>query len=99
MVGRPDSDETIVAPDIAIEVVWTSGGIDKLEVYRLLGVQEVWFWQKGRLSFHALRGSTYVSLARSEVLPTLDPAVIEQCMTEPSQTAAVAALRRRLRGE
>jgi hypothetical protein len=28
-------------PDIAIEVVWTSGGIDKLEVYRGLDVPEV----------------------------------------------------------
>src|SRR5262245_22588951 len=25
-------------PDVAIEVVWTSGGIDKLDVYRKLGV-------------------------------------------------------------
>jgi Uma2 family endonuclease len=97
VVGRPDSDETIAAPDIAIEVVWTSGGIDKLEVYRLLGVRDVWFWQNGRLSFHALRGSTYAPVPRSEVVPALDPAVIEQCMTEPSQTAAVAALRRLLR--
>ncbi|HEU4620176.1 MAG TPA: Uma2 family endonuclease [Gammaproteobacteria bacterium] len=29
-------------PDLAIEVVWTSGGIDKLEVYRKLGVRELW---------------------------------------------------------
>jgi Uma2 family endonuclease len=32
------------APDIVIEVVWTSGGIDKLEVWRKLGAREVWFW-------------------------------------------------------
>ena len=96
VVGRPGSDESIVAPDIAIEVVWTSGGIDKLEVYRLLGVREVWFWQEARLSFYALRGTSYVAVQRSEVLPELDPVVIEQCLTEPSQTAAVAALRRAL---
>jgi len=97
VVGRPDSDESIVAPDIAIEVVWTSGGIDKLEVYRLLGVREVWFWQDGRLTFHALRGAIYVAIPRSEVLPALDPALIEGCMTELSQTAAVASLRRAFR--
>src|SRR5207247_1067652 len=45
VVGRPDSDESIDVPDIAIEVVQTSGGIDKLEVYRGLGVREVWFWR------------------------------------------------------
>jgi hypothetical protein len=32
-------------PDIAIEVIWTSGGIDKLEVYRKLGVREVWYYE------------------------------------------------------
>jgi len=30
-------------PDIAIEVIRTSGGIDKLEVYRGPEVPEVWF--------------------------------------------------------
>ena len=59
----------------------------------------MWFGRNDRLGFHALRGSTYVSIPRGEVLPPLDPVVIMQCMTEPSQTEAVAALRRRLRGE
>ena len=33
-------------PDLAIEIVLTSGGVDKLKVYQKLGVKEVWFWQK-----------------------------------------------------
>ena len=32
-LGRP------TRPDLAVEVIWTSGGIDKLEVYRGLGVR------------------------------------------------------------
>ena len=36
-------------PDIALEIVITSGGLDKLEVYRGLGVQEVWFWQNQQM--------------------------------------------------
>ncbi len=28
-------------PDLAIEVIWTSGGLAKLEIYRKLGVAEV----------------------------------------------------------
>ncbi|GET38005.1 protein of unknown function DUF820 [Microseira wollei NIES-4236] len=35
-------------PDIAIEVVVSSGGLDKLEVYKPLGVREVWFFQKNK---------------------------------------------------
>ena len=34
-------------PDIALEVVWTSGGLDKLAVYYRLEVPEVWVWEKG----------------------------------------------------
>jgi hypothetical protein len=30
-------------------VIWTSGGIDKLEVYRRLRVREVWIWKSGRI--------------------------------------------------
>jgi Uma2 family endonuclease len=97
VVGRPESDEAIQVPDFAIEVVFTSGGINKLEVYRKLGVREVWFWRGEHLTFHALRGDQYVAIAQSEILPDLDVALIARCMQEPSQTQAVAALRRALR--
>lgn len=85
------------APDIAIEVIWTHGGIDKLEVYRKLAVREVWIWADGALSFHLLRGSRYVSAPRSELLPKLDPAQIARFMSEGTQTDAVRGLRRALR--
>jgi len=35
-------------PDIAIEVVVTSGGINSLEVYKGLKVPEVWFWENNQ---------------------------------------------------
>jgi len=44
-------------PDLAIEVVWTSGALDKLAVYAGLGVGEVWFWREGRIEVHVLRGA------------------------------------------
>ena len=88
----------VTVPDFAIEVVWTSGGIDKLEVYRKLGVREVWIWERGELHFHLLRGDRYVRGPRSQVVPELDPALIESCMKSPSQTAAVKALRVSMRG-
>ena len=34
-------------PDLAIEVIHTSGGISKLDVYRKLAVPEVWIWKGG----------------------------------------------------
>lgn len=91
--GRLDA----TCPDIAIEVVWTSGGIDKLEVWRKLGAREVWFWERGSLTFHALRGDVYERIERSELLPDLDPAILVSCMSEPRQAAAVRRLRAILR--
>lgn len=88
--------EQATAPDIAIEVVWTRGGIDKLEVYRKLGVREVWIWADGALTFHLLRGGRYVAAARSERLPKLDPALIARFMSGGTQTDAVRGLRRAL---
>ncbi|WP_233258640.1 Uma2 family endonuclease [[Phormidium] sp. ETS-05] len=40
-------------PDLAIEVIVTSGGIDKLEVYRRLNVREVWFWENDQFRLYA----------------------------------------------
>jgi Uma2 family endonuclease len=48
------SDQSRQTPDLVIEVVWTSGGIDKLEAYRRLGVPEVWFWKNDRIQIHVL---------------------------------------------
>jgi Uma2 family endonuclease len=59
-------------PHLAIEVVWTSGRLDKLQVYRKLGVREVWYWRRGVLSAYALRGDAYEEIATSEVLPGID---------------------------
>jgi Uma2 family endonuclease len=91
------SFEGKTAPDIAIEVVWTSGGLDKLEVWRKLGAREVWFWDHGELSFHVLRGSHYVREERSAILPKLDPALLTRFMGASSQTVAVKELRRAMR--
>jgi Uma2 family endonuclease len=92
-VAKSDDDR----PDVAIEVVWTSGGINKLEVYRKLGVREVWFYERGTLRFFALRSSSgderYDEIARSELLPELPINLLLAAMQEPDQTSAVKALR------
>lgn len=46
-------------PDLAIEVVFSSGGIEDLKKYRILGVSEVWFWQNNELTFYRLQDSGY----------------------------------------
>jgi Uma2 family endonuclease len=80
--GEPDecyivgADQAKDRPDFVIEVVWTSGGIDKLEVYSRLGIAEVWFWIDGKLQFHVLRAGSYERAAQSSFLPGLDPELL-----------------------
>jgi Uma2 family endonuclease len=86
------------APDVTIEVVWTSGGLDKLTVYAGLGVREVWIWKDESLTFHALRHGRYERIARSELLPALDPELIGGHMVaDTSQSQAVRDLRAAMR--
>lgn len=60
-------------PDLAIEVVYSSGGILDLEKYKYLGVKEVWFWQNNRIKFYGLIDSDYVELHNSDCLSQLSP--------------------------
>jgi Uma2 family endonuclease len=85
-------------PDLAIEVVWTSGGIDKLEVYRGLGVKEVWFWKEDRITVWELTDERYAERDRSRLLPDLDFVRLAGFLDLPSQTQAVIALRAWVRG-
>lgn len=80
-------------PDLAIEVVWTSGGLDKLEIYRKLGVREVWFWRRGRVTAHALRGTRYEAVERSEVLPGIDLAQLASFIDRKTTSRAMREYR------
>lgn len=86
-------------PDIAIEVVWTHGGIDKLEIYRKLDVPEVWMWDQGKIVVHHLRGEAYVTATRSELLPDLDLGALVSFLDTENQTQAVRDYRARIRGD
>jgi Uma2 family endonuclease len=86
-------------PDIAFEVVWTSGGLDKLDVYAGLGVPEVWLWMEGALTVHALGARGYRKVKRSRFLPGLDPAELGRYLERTDQTKAVIEFLASLRGE
>jgi Uma2 family endonuclease len=59
-------------PDLAIEIVVTSGGINDLLIYQGLGVPEVWFWQNHQFSLYYLGGNKYEQINQSQLLPDLD---------------------------
>jgi Uma2 family endonuclease len=64
-------------PDLALEITVTSGGIQVLEIYRRVGVPEVWFWEDGVISIYCLRDEGYELVSGSELLPELDIRSIE----------------------
>jgi Uma2 family endonuclease len=69
-------------PDLSIEVVFTSGNINKLDRYQALGVTEVWFWEDGVLTLYHLRDAGYDRIQRSELpgLIDLDLELLKSCI-------------------
>ena len=67
-------------PDLAVEVVVTSGGINKLEAYKRLQIPEVWFWENGALRMYSLGADGYAEVDRSFVLPELDIVLLVKCI-------------------
>jgi Uma2 family endonuclease len=85
-------------PDLAIEVNWTRGGLQKLDIYRGLGVREVWMLDRTlRVQVHALRPHGYELIEASELLPKLDLAWLAGFLSHESQSQAVRALRGAMR--
>lgn len=96
ILGDPEGREK---PDLAIEVIWTSGGLDKLAIYRGLGVPEVWFWEEAAVVPYVLREGGYELRPRSLLLPGLDLEALARLAERPDQTEAVREFRARLRAE
>jgi Uma2 family endonuclease len=86
-------DQARESPHLAIEVVWTSGGVDKLEIYRRLGIGEVWTWRDGRIEVHVLRDNRYVESDRSALFPDLDLPRLASFLDRPTVLQAVRAFR------
>lgn len=91
---RPDA----LRPDLAIEVVWTHGGLNKLELYRELGVAEIWIWSRGRIQVHVLRGNRYEPATESSALPGIDVAELASFVDRPTTSAAMREYRAKLSG-
>jgi Uma2 family endonuclease len=69
-------------PDLSIEVVYISGGLNKLPKYQALGVPEIWFWEDGTLWLYHLREDGYQEVIQSQLsgLETLDIDLLKRCI-------------------
>lgn len=99
---EPDESYTLGGrkplPDLAIEVMFSAPKLDKLEVYRGLGVPEVWIWRDGQLVVHLLGTNGYKISSKSKLFPSLDVALLASFVRiDESQTALVKRFRAALR--
>lgn len=92
--GTPDesycigSDKEI--PDIAIEIIVTSGTIDRRELYEPTKVPEVWFWKIDQLRvFHLHESGEYEEVSQSEFFPDLDLNLLVKYMGYSDQYDAI----------
>lgn len=104
VAAEPDESYSVgtrtQAEDLMIEVVHTSGGIDKLEVFRRLGEREVWFWINSRLWVFVLVDGAYQERDASVALAGIDLRELERIVTtadDAHQTEAIRAYRAALR--
>jgi Uma2 family endonuclease len=92
--GRKEPDESYnfgakkPIPDLVIEVIITSGGIDLLQLYQRLEVPEVWLWQDGTIELYRLE-CNYQKIDRSHFLPDLDLTILAKYINYHDQYDAV----------
>ncbi|MEB3291525.1 MAG: Uma2 family endonuclease [Synechococcales bacterium] len=95
--AQPDESYEIGDFKLVIEVIVSHGAIAKLELYKTLTIDEVWFWEDGILSLYHLLNGQYQRVDRSQIpaLAQLDITVLTQCilMGETQWNQAVKTLR------
>ncbi len=98
IAGNPET-RSLNIPDLAIEIVVTSGGLNQLAAYQKLQIPEVWFWQNDRISLHFLKDdrSGYDLILQSRILPTLDLDLLHECLAIENHPLAIKTFKQQLR--
>ncbi|AFY70719.1 protein of unknown function DUF820 [Thalassoporum mexicanum PCC 7367] len=83
-------------PDLAIEIIISSGSPAKLDKYAKFAIPEVWFWQNSQIMVYQWQGENaddgYELSDRSGLLPELDLNLLTSCMQMDSRIRAVQTL-------
>jgi Uma2 family endonuclease len=69
-------------PDLAIEVIFSSGSVEDLEKYQKLGVKEVWFWINNQLEIHILIDHSYKKQNSSDNLAGLNIKLLNKYISQ-----------------
>src|SRR5438552_592074 len=81
-------------PDLVLEIALTSGGVNKLEIYRRFKVPEVWFWRGNKLEILILdNAGAYKLVRKSRLFSSLNLSLIERCLAMDTWQQARKAFR------
>ena len=69
-------------PDLAVEVIFSSGSVEDLDKYQKLGVIEVWFWLNNRLEIYVLVDDRYQKQNNSNSLANLDVKLLDKYISQ-----------------
>jgi Uma2 family endonuclease len=102
--GTPDESYSIgtekEVPDIVIEIIVTSGTINRKELYKPKKVPEVWFWKSNSIKIFRLNEQgEYEQVNRSGFFPDLDPALLLNYIAMPDQYDAVVEFEQVIRNQ
>ncbi|MCC5665955.1 Uma2 family endonuclease [Nostoc sp. CHAB 5784] len=102
--GTPDESYSIgtekEVPDIVIEIIVTSGSINRKELYKPKKVPEVWFWKSNSIQIFRLSESgEYEEVNRSGFFPNLDPALLLHYIAMPDQYDALIEFEQVIRNQ
>ncbi len=80
--GEPDESYQIGEFTLVLEVIFTRSSLNKLALYNVLGIHEVWFWEDGVLKVSHLRGETYEEASHSQIpeLMAIDIQTLSKCI-------------------
>lgn len=81
-------------PDLMIEVDFSSSSLNKLPVYRALGVPEVWRYAGGILTIRQLQQGEYVELGYSPTFANLPLTEIPNFLKQSSQIGEAQILKK-----
>ena len=85
-------------PDLAVEVINTSGTVKKLhQIYLEFGIQELWIWQKQEVSFYELKSETYELVEESLFLAGLTVDLVNKCLSIADEWDASQEFRRQIK--
>lgn len=90
-------------PDLAIEVIFNSSNVHKLQRYLALQIPEVWFWEDGLFRLYHLSNSDYEPIAQSIIpeLAALDIELLTRCvlLARTSRLDAAKTFRQALKAQ